>query len=646
MGVPSTEEHGFRQRTKVVWNAKRLRNNQDRIRGQMISMNLLISILNLPQSRHPSEDSNEYPAMLSSDASASSIVPDRAAELDSRCVVGNTALCELSGTDNPPTAAPIRQISAQQTDKDDNYTPQHLKQLFAQPDVYRKDQPVSQPRDIVLSIEELAIQSSPTRPESFDCLKAGPGGRGQHDSACTIERIVSQYLKKTDLIDNAQQSHHEQGNGTCPLPTVQTIHDHATSEGQFSNDGDLAYSTCAAKLHTASNQGETESVFLDACQHGTIRVVQELLGSGIDVHCRVKQADTSGPGPTAVHIAVMHGQSEVAIALLRHGAHPNAQDHNGRRPLHHAAENGDSSMTALLLEHGARPECCDNTGVRPLHTACQRGALGVARLLLDAGASFEAADDNSYRPLHYLAQHGNDPHSTKVFIDLGCDIDARTIKGYTALQLACMSGNDGVLDVLLNHGASPNSKEWLAGPLALAVSSGHVRAAGRLLESGAEADSACPTTHRTFLHLIAEHACCDGRPGKTFGAEMVALLCKYGAAINAQDVLGNTPLHVALSLPINGTKVNGQRFMVRCLITQGARADIANRNGEYPLTLASRNHDLPIFRLVLEASMHTLSDKHMARIHREVRKQKAPADDSKLNEMNSLLKTGLFLRAM
>lgn len=46
-GSTSTEEHGFRQRTKVVWNAKRLRNNQDRIRGQMISMNLLISILNL-----------------------------------------------------------------------------------------------------------------------------------------------------------------------------------------------------------------------------------------------------------------------------------------------------------------------------------------------------------------------------------------------------------------------------------------------------------------------------------------------------------------------------------------------------------------------------------------------------------------------
>lgn len=41
----SNSEYGFRQRTKVVRNERRWRNHQDRIRGQMISMNLLISIL-------------------------------------------------------------------------------------------------------------------------------------------------------------------------------------------------------------------------------------------------------------------------------------------------------------------------------------------------------------------------------------------------------------------------------------------------------------------------------------------------------------------------------------------------------------------------------------------------------------------------
>lgn len=41
----SNSEHSFRQRTRIVRNERRWRNHQDRIRGQMISMNLLISIL-------------------------------------------------------------------------------------------------------------------------------------------------------------------------------------------------------------------------------------------------------------------------------------------------------------------------------------------------------------------------------------------------------------------------------------------------------------------------------------------------------------------------------------------------------------------------------------------------------------------------
>lgn len=42
-----TSEHGFRQRTRMIRNEKRWRSHQDRIRGQMMSMNLLIAMLRL-----------------------------------------------------------------------------------------------------------------------------------------------------------------------------------------------------------------------------------------------------------------------------------------------------------------------------------------------------------------------------------------------------------------------------------------------------------------------------------------------------------------------------------------------------------------------------------------------------------------------
>ena len=41
------QEYGFRQRTRTIWNERRLKNHQDRIRGQIMSMSLLISLLRL-----------------------------------------------------------------------------------------------------------------------------------------------------------------------------------------------------------------------------------------------------------------------------------------------------------------------------------------------------------------------------------------------------------------------------------------------------------------------------------------------------------------------------------------------------------------------------------------------------------------------
>lgn len=38
-------EQGFRRRTAIIWNERRLRTHQDRIRGQIMSMSLLISLL-------------------------------------------------------------------------------------------------------------------------------------------------------------------------------------------------------------------------------------------------------------------------------------------------------------------------------------------------------------------------------------------------------------------------------------------------------------------------------------------------------------------------------------------------------------------------------------------------------------------------
>lgn len=463
------------------------------------------------------------------------------------------------------------------------------------------------------------------------------------ESISATEHVVSGSL----ATDSSLQLQSEPVAGTYASSSAELAHSHTTSQSWTPSDEELIYTTCAEMLHTASDKDEMESILLYACQHGAVQIVDQLLRLGVDVHCHVKQAKHYLLGPTAIHIAVMHGQLEAATTLLRHGALANEEGHDGRRPLHHAASNGDFNITALLLEHGARPDFAANNGMEPLHVACQSGSLKVARLLLDAGASLEAADDMGCRPLHCLALHRKDPYFATFLVNLGCDLGSRNKQSLSPLQLACMCGNDRVVEVLLHHDMSFGLEQWSTMPLALAVSGNHRAVARILLESGAEIDRACPSSHRTILHLAAESLRCDRRSGDNpAGHQLVELLCKYGAAVNAQDTNGDTPLHVALSASSSSTAIQHQRSVVKCLISRRARADIPNRDGVYPLTLASRNLDLSIFRHVLAASMHKVPDKHLARIDREVRKRKGPAEKSSSKEMSSLLGTALVLRAM
>lgn len=69
---------GFMQRTRLNWNEKALRDHQDRIRGQVLAMSLLLQVIELPTSKARSKQlQTERNTFLKSDESAYSIVPSR-----------------------------------------------------------------------------------------------------------------------------------------------------------------------------------------------------------------------------------------------------------------------------------------------------------------------------------------------------------------------------------------------------------------------------------------------------------------------------------------------------------------------------------------------------------------------------------------
>ena len=115
-----------------------------------------------------------------------------------------------------------------------------------------------------------------------------------------------------------------------------------------------------------------------------------------------------GPtGDTALHLACLHGHTDVAQFLLDMGHSPDPADEDGATPLHDAAAGGYVSILELLLEKA--PECVgmsDNDGDSPLHNAARGDHCDCVSILLDAGADPGCTNSMSLRPID-LTTHGS-----------------------------------------------------------------------------------------------------------------------------------------------------------------------------------------------------------------------------------------------
>ncbi|KAI4236944.1 MAG: hypothetical protein L6R40_005996 [Gallowayella cf. fulva] len=130
------------------------------------------------------------------------------------------------------------------------------------------------------------------------------------------------------------------------------------------------------------------------------------------------------------------------------------------------------------------------------------------------------------------------------------------------------------MDGLLHKGASLEFEQWLDSPLALAIRNGHLGIAQALLKRGVDVREVDLTTHRTFTHLLAWHACRNRGMEDTKASELLEILVRYGASLDAIDIQGNTALHLAATGSSNGTTVPCQLAIIQDLVQKGARVDL------------------------------------------------------------------------
>mmetsp|Transcript_32231 Transcript_32231/g.37870 ORF Transcript_32231/g.37870 Transcript_32231/m.37870 type:complete len:260 (-) Transcript_32231:144-923(-) len=205
---------------------------------------------------------------------------------------------------------------------------------------------------------------------------------------------------------------------------------------------------------------------------------------------------------------------------------------------------------------------------------CDISSLSEVKALVEQGA-LPLYFKEGTTPLH-IASGANAVETTKFFLDSYCEngevIDAMSAKTdalqETPLICACENGSLEVVELLLKMGASALDQNSY-GSTCLHLASRAPRNAPALtrllLQAGAKISVA---NHRG---LDALHFAPFAEP-ESDAVEVAGILVEAGAQVNAQDLQGATPLHVAI------TKKSAP--LVKALVALGADPLIRNAQGK------------------------------------------------------------------
>ncbi|KAM9624368.1 ankyrin repeat domain-containing protein 27 isoform 3-T5 [Morphnus guianensis] len=151
--------------------------------------------------------------------------------------------------------------------------------------------------------------------------------------------------------------------------------------------------------------------------------------------------------------AVADGDLEMKFARISaNGLGVNVSNQDGFTPLHMAALHGHSELVCLLLKHGASISAKNAKHAVPLHLACQKGHFQVVKCLMDYNAKQNKKDIYGNTPLIYACLNGQ-YETTALLLQHGASVNISNAKGNTALHEAVIGKNEALVDLLLQNGA-------------------------------------------------------------------------------------------------------------------------------------------------------------------------------------------------
>ena len=263
----------------------------------------------------------------------------------------------------------------------------------------------------------------------------------------------------------------------------------------------------------------------NSIRQGNMALFSTVLDKTEDACVLINQGDRYGR--TALHLAAIASNYDMASRLIHLGAISNAQDEDGETPLHLSEL---STVTECLLRAGgANPNIPNVDGITALHLAVQRRDLDSVRSLIRSGADANNADNiRWFTALHLIAlparQEGN-----------GVDADVT----HRIAQLLVTGSNSSARPDLNDTDREGNTPLHFAVQLESPEASDLVSV---LLEQGAD-PNICNERNQGALHLLCHNS--KLRELNVFHETLQTMLT-HGANPNLQSLTGCTALHLTL----------------------------------------------------------------------------------------------------
>ena len=270
------------------------------------------------------------------------------------------------------------------------------------------------------------------------------------------------------------------------------------------------------------------------------KAVEIVLNEGVDINIPGKS------NRTPLLWASLAASGEFIETLIDLGANVNAQRTDDKvSPLHLAARLNNYMAVDILLKHGADVGLLHFSKGTTLHRCVKEGLLSVSRLLIDSGFDINLRDNEGQTAL-YLAVKNKHKYMVKCLLESEVNVNMKYNENASD-RIYLVRGKDrGKLSwhyVLVEKALLPlflrrtNGGSLDVADFGLVLKSGWGKDPPENVQKNInEMGATFPDTQsQTVLHVASKSA----------SLEIVDLLVKHKADINANDADGFTPLHLA-----------------------------------------------------------------------------------------------------